>query len=390
MSKIEKSKIDILLMSDNGLETVGGEQESTKIIINGIKDDYALGIIQPGRINTPVDGVRYYNLTRHTRIKHLIKNPFLFIKYFWNVKKVIVKERPKVIHTQAQVSFFIVALMKKFKLISKNIYFIHTERGLYTKYSRFFKKLFLFFMKELDVLVTTTNLNLKYWKNILTEKKISVDYKVIENTAGQLFESFDEKLKKNNSNVLTIGFAGRYTNWKNWPLAVEIIEKLNEKIGERLQVKMAVGCLDKKAERETQKMFEKLSKLLGNRFNGKINLDLKEMEKFYYSIDVFILTSQYNTESFGRTLVEAMSRKTVVLTTNAGGAVEVVGNDENVLENTNEFVEKILFFYFNQDLMNKEKERNFIRVNEKYSLSNNIIKHKELYSKIIDLERDML
>src|SRR5690625_4132684 len=108
-----QDKVDILLMSDNGLDTVGGEQESTKIIINGMKEHYSIGVIQPGNISKPVTGVHYYSLTEQTRIKHLIKNPFAFIKYIWNVRKIIHRERPKVIHTQAQVSFFIVALLKK-------------------------------------------------------------------------------------------------------------------------------------------------------------------------------------------------------------------------------------------------------------------------------------
>ena len=35
--RMADNKLDILIMTDNNLDTVGGEQESTKIIINGIK-----------------------------------------------------------------------------------------------------------------------------------------------------------------------------------------------------------------------------------------------------------------------------------------------------------------------------------------------------------------
>ncbi len=148
---------------------------------------------------------------------------------------------------------------------------------------------------------------------------------------------------------------------------------------------MAVGCLDDKAEKETKEMFEKLSQLLGDRFKGKINITLSEMDQFYYDLDVFILTSDYNTESFGRTLVEAMSRKTVVLTTDAGGSVEVVGNLNNVFETAEEFVEKTFEVYLEENVMEKEKTFNLERVKEKYSLDNNIEKHKMLYKCIISL-----
>lgn len=388
LNKNTQSKIDLLILSDNSLQSVGGEQESTKIIIKGISDYLNIGVIQPGIVIDKIPKVNYYELTKKIRIKHLIKNPISFLLYILRVRNIIKNENPKIIHTQAQVSFFIVSLLKKLNLIPKNIFFIHTERGLYPKYSIFFRRLFIFFMNELNTLVTTTNFNLQYWKKALTEKRVLLKYEVIENTAGQLFEVYDESLEKKGSNFLTIGFAGRYTEWKNWPLAVEIIEKLNKKIENQFSVKMAVGCLDDKSEKSTNEMFNKLTNLLGKRFDGKVNIDLEEMDKFYYDVDIFILTSKDNTESFGRTLIEAMSRKTVVLTTNAGGSVEVVGNNDNVLNDSDEFVEKILYYYSNQEIMMEEKEKNLKSVKERYSFNNNINKHKELYNAVIKSERD--
>lgn len=375
--------LDILFMSDNCLDTVGGEQESTKIIINGIKDRYSLGVIQPGNFIGSDLKVKYYNLTEYTRVKHLIKNPFKFIGYILKVKKIIRESNPKVIHTQAQVSFFIVALLKKLKLISKNSYIIHTERGLYTKYNALFKYIFYFFMNELNILVTTTEFNMSYWKKATESKRFSMKYRIIENTAGELFETFDEALNKQNQNKITVGFAGRYANWKNWPLAVEISEKLNKRLGDRLYVKMAIGCLDEKALINTKLMYKKLKQTLGNKFDGKININLEEMDKFYYDIDIFILTSNYNTESFGRTLVEAMSRKTIVLTTDSGGSVEVVGNKKNVCITADEFVERIIKISESEDKMNQEKYNNLKRVKEVYSLENNLSKHMQMYSNVM-------
>lgn len=375
----KNDQLDVLLMTDNGIDTVGGEQESTKIIINAAKDNFSTGVIQPGEIKHPVEGVHYYPLTSETRIKHMIKNPVSFLNYLKKVRSIIKTGKPRVIHTQSQVSFFIVALLRKYKLIPKKFNLIHTERGLYTKYSDSVKKVFFFFMKELDVLVTTTEFNMKYWQEALQNRNFKMDFKVIENTAGELFETYDDTKENKDDSKLIIGFAGRYAEWKNWPLAVEISEKLNDILGENLEVRMAVGCLDKDSEKETQKMFKQLKNMLGNRFKGNINIDLKAMDKFYYDIDIFILTSNHNTESFGRTLVEAMSRNTVVLTTNSGGSVEVVGNKDNVLYSSNEFVERVIALNENRDLMNIEKERNMKYVKGKYSLISNINRHILLY-----------
>ncbi|MFA9457611.1 NAD-dependent epimerase/dehydratase family protein [Halalkalibacter sp. AB-rgal2] len=376
--------IDVLIMSDNSLETVGGEQESTKIIINGVKDSFHISVIQPGQISKPVYGVDYHIITKKTRIKHLIKNPIAFLLYIAKVRNYINKKRPAVIHTQAQVSFFIVALLKKLKLIPKRIRIVHTERGLFTKYNNFFKRIFYSFIKELDVLVTTTTFNMKHWKEAIQNKGIQVEFKVIENTAGELFEIYDPKLVKESNDTIVIGFAGRYCDWKNWPLAVEISKGLNGKLGEKLQVKMAVGCLDEASRLDTEKMFGAMKEMIGERFEGKINIDLKEMDKFYYDIDFFVLTSNYNTESFGRTLVEAMSRGTVVLTTDSGGSVEVVGDDDYVCKGVNDFVERIYTIFLDQNLMKDQKISNLKYVNEKYSLNNNVNKHNTLYSNLAE------
>lgn len=377
------NSLDILLMSDNCLDTVGGEQESVKIIIEGIKDEYSIGVIQPGTLNNREYGVIYFDLTKKTRIKHLIRNPLNFIRYILRVKNIINTYRPKIVHTQAQVSFFIVALLKKFRLVTKDNCIIHTERGLYTKYNRLFKYILYFFMKELNILVTTTQFNMKYWKYALKKRKYLLEYRIIENTAGKIFETLDETMLNSNNEKIVVGFAGRYTEWKNWPLAVDITKKLNERIGDALEVKMAVGCLDRKALENTRQMYTELRKMLGNRFDGKVNITLKEMDRFYYEIDVFILTSHHNTESFGRTLVEAMSRNTLVLTTNAGGSVEVVGDPKNVYTSADEFVERIVDLYNDRKKLEEEKTKNLVRVRETYSLNNNIEKHFELYSSIL-------
>lgn len=383
MKKIEDHNIDVFIISDNAIESIGGEQESTKIIIEGVKDEFKLGVIQPGVVTKKLSGVTYFHMTDKTRIKHLIKKPFDFLKYMNKVKNIIHSTNPKIIHTQSQVSFFIIALLKKIRLIPKSIKFIHTERGLYTKYNRFFKSLFLFCMKELDTLITTTEFNMRYWKNALNGRVEPKNYEIIENTAGKLFEYYDPSKKKKDDGRFVVGFAGRYASWKNWPLAVDISKKLKEKLGDKVVVKMAVGCLDQESLNKTNKMFKYMEGVFGDSFEGKINISLEEMDQFYYNLDAFILTSNKNTESFGRTIVEAMSRNVVVLSTDAGGPVEILDNPDNILNNADEFVARLIQFFENSNMIQNEIARNQKIVKSKYSLKNNISKHRKLYKNYI-------
>lgn len=341
----------IMLMCDNNLQTVGGEQESTKIIINGIKDKCNLFVVQPGDFVS--EGVTSFKITNETRIKHLIKKPIVFFKYVKSVIKIVHYVKPEIIHTQAQVSFFLIALLKKLMII-RDVKLYHTERGLKNKYNLFFLKLFLFSFKNTDLIVTTTEYNKSSWAKELEKKKIQVEMRVIENTAGPIFEIYDSS-KKVSPDELVIGFAGRYAEWKNWRLAVDIIKSLREQSNYIIKVFLAIGALDDKAVLESKKLIRDFEKIIGaNNVIGKINISLEEMNEFYYRINYFVLTSKKDTESFGRTLVEAMSRKVVVMTTYAGGAEEVVADSLNTMSEPDDFARRIL--YYNENIQSFERK----------------------------------
>ena len=72
----------------------------------------------------------------------------------------------------------------------------------------------------------------------------------------------------------------------------------------------------------------KLEKASEGRLICRMNAGKEIMQQMYAAMDIFVLTSEF--ESFGRTLVEAMSKKTVVIPTNSGGAPNVVGNEKNL------------------------------------------------------------
>lgn len=372
----------ICIINDNNLNYLGGERESQLIIINGIKNNYYVSVIQPGEFNDVIDGVNIYSLTSSLRMKHLIKNPIAFGFYIFRVGFLIKKIQPDIIHTQSQVSCFMISVLKTTGFIDDKIITVHTDRGLYTKYNRFFKQLFIASFKKYNVLVTTTRFNQYYWKKVAEKNEINLKYYVIGNTAGEIYEKICEKKIPNNT-FLTIGFAGRMCDWKDWPLAERICGEVNKRLPD-IRIMMYVSCFEKKDEKETRRMFKRMKNLLGNRFKGRINVPFEEMNTFYYNIDIYILTSWEKSESFGRTIIEAMSRKTAVLTTDAGGAVEVVNNKNNIHRDVVGFVDHIIDFEKDRGKLSIEKEKNLIRVWKKYSYKNNVESHIRMYNKLLE------
>ena len=368
---------DIVIINDNNLNFLGGERESQLIIIHGASKNNRIAVIQPGEFIETIPNVDFYWRTKSLRMKYLIKNPFAFVAYIFKVAHLIRDISPKLIHSNSQVSFFMVSLMKRFRLIPRNIVLVHTDRGLYTKYSNFINSIFQFSFKYLDTLVTTTDFNRRCWKEANEKKGINISYRVIENTAGSIYETIDESRVANNT-FLTIGFAGRMCDWKGWPLAEEICAEI-DKLAPDTHYIMYVSCLDKPSENETNVMFERLKKLYGDRFVGRINVPFVEMEQFYYDTDVYILTSWPKSESFGRTIVEAMSRMNAVLTTDAGGSPEVVNDPDTVCEKATEFAEHVRQWNDDRALLMEIKSKNLERVRKCYSLENNVGKYVELY-----------
>lgn len=377
-----ENKYEVLVINDNNLGFLGGERESQLIILNGISPNYKTAVIQPGIFEEEIPGVDVYYLTKSRRLKYLIKNPFAFGAYILKIGKKVKELHPKIVHSQSQVSFFMMSLLKRFHLIQKDIILVHTDRGLYTKYNDFFRWLFQFSFKYLDILVTTTQFNLNSWKEANEQKGISLDYRVISNTAGHIYETIDEN-RLDGHKEMRVGFTGRMCDWKGWPLAEDICKEVN-KVSRDTKFYMNVSCFDELAEVETKQMFKRMENLLGDRFIGKINVPFADMEQFYYDIDVYVLTSWPLSESFGRTIVEAMSRKTAVLTTDAGGSVEVVNNPSTVCETATQFADVIIGWQNDEQSLNAEKERNFKRVHECYTLANNVDNYNLLYKSILN------
>lgn len=377
--------IELMLICDNNLLTIGGEQQSTYIIADFFKEKVSVGVIQPGSTDVGISGVSVFGIGSSARLKYVFRNPFCFVKYILKIRTILNSTRPSIIHTQSQVVFFIVAMLRRLRLLKHHSVFIHTERGLYLKYSLFFKSLFLHSFRYLDILVLTTDYNKSSWSNAAGTYRDMPEMLVIENTAGDLFEDRENSTPQllPIDGIYCVGFAGRYTDWKNWPLAVAITEKLLAKFPDRVKVIMAIGCFSETEVRSVREMYDKLMQTYGDRFVGYINVKHSKMVEFYDTIDFFVLTSNKNTESFGRTIVEAMQRHTIVLGTDAGGSTEVIGNRDNILNEPDEFVSRIAYYMMNPDILTMQKLRNKERVQQLYSLNNNTQKHVEMYSKYI-------
>ncbi len=371
----------VLIVTDNNVETVGGEQESIKIIARNLSDELGVAVLHPGSASADL-GFCHIGVGRRKRIKALLRRPLEFISFVVTVVRYLRKTEARVVHTQAQASLFMIGFAVKLHLVPKRFMFVHTDRGTYSKYSKPIRALFWVSLSVVDKLVTTTHRNRQLWEEALSTSASELEYLVIENavsgTGAEIQRPVGERGK------ITIGFAGRYCEWKDWPLAVEIARRALREPVLDADIMMAVGCVDEK-DREAAGLFlENAHRVLGAALSASINVPHEGMADFFRSIDILVMTSKPGTESFGRTAIEAMSEGCVVLSTDSGGPSEVLDDSGCILGAADDFLEKIKCYALDVEERSAKGRTNQARVSDLYSAESNVDKHRALYRAAIE------
>ncbi len=372
----------ILYFLDSPVDRLGGAQINTLSLANSINDIYGaeVGIVSPrisgGVLQNMFPNIpRFYYSLPKPSLSSFLRKPLILYRGFIFAKKIINDFQPNIIHTQQPVSLLIIYLFLTISGRKKRLFlFCHTDHYLLQGYSFPLRMVNRLCQKKLDCLITTTTVNAEMWSGIDYDRK-----EIIPNYPSLFFEAFDSKKKnfcKEGSKTI-IGFAGRMDQVKNWPLAEKIIFDLNKNRKDfNVHIAIATNQENNREVEETNSLRERLRNLLGDRLIFFNNLNQLDMAEFYYPIDIFILTSSF--ESFGRTAVEAMSRQCCVLGTNVGGIPEVIGDQDLICpEDSDCFIKKITSYMENRDLLKNKQLSLFNRFNNIFS-SNRILEKQYL------------
>lgn len=363
--------------------TNGGAPISTSILANSLAEESDLDIV----LTMPKNEKKFFlnKNIKKVEIEYFfndfpfdLKKPHILIRLAYEMWKVIRMEKPDIIHAQMPRGARAVGLLKMLHLIPKSIKLIYTDREHIVQFRKVFRSIYLFFIAWwYDKIISLTNESALYWSK-------TNDTTVIPNTAGKIYEYYDENLHykmkvSNNIDPLkkSILFAGRMIPSKNWKLALEIISSLKE---EGFHFIFAISSSNSQQKKEVQKFITEVIRY-NVKFTFKENISQEEMSKIYYAADLFIMTS--NRESFGRTAIEAMSRKCIVIGRNVGGLPEIINKKENILENdVNQFSKRIIDYKNNDKELLKDKEWFYERYIKNYVNEKNVNEHKKVYKKI--------
>ncbi|MHA1270850.1 MAG: glycosyltransferase family 4 protein [Candidatus Helarchaeota archaeon] len=180
------------------------------------------------------------------------------------------------------------------------------------------------------------------------------------------FSEFNNKKEKKN-----ILFVGRLVPFKNIPLLIESMDIITKKHSNLSLIIIGVGPEKKKLVNLVKKYkLEKNIKFIGF---------VKDIRNYYYSSKFLILTSYY--EGWGRVLSEARACGLPIITTDVGGARELVIDGVNgfivPIGNKKILAEKICYLIEHPDILEQMRNKS-----KKMILQNNIEKTAEMLAKM--------
>ncbi len=356
------------------IDLPGGAQLSTEMIAAALavnpQSGYESVVICPELLSRSVSDypfrIRTYPMGEK-RFPNLLKR----IKAF---KKYIREEAPELIHIEMSESLITYGFIRN---SFKDIKHIYTDRGMlfgYRKRTRFFMDPVL---KTSACILTTTDKNRLLW----SENTGFGPVYTIPNTISRLFEDYDDGKKKKDGR-LAIGFAGRVCVEKDWGKVPVIVKALNDR-GLDFEVHLVLSLYERGDREFADRLKEDIEAVIGpERLEYREELSQEEMSDFYYGLDIFIMTSIF--ESFGKAAVEAMSRRCCIMSTNVGGLPEVIGREENLysmdeLDRLTDYVDRISR---DKAFLREEQDYFFNRYHDRYTTDSYIRKHLEIYDRL--------
>lgn len=368
----------ILYVIDWPIDSIGGSQKSTYTIATELqKKGNEIYLCCPrGNTNLGYGKIKYlyHNIYENTILDKIKKIIFY--------KKIIKLYKFDIVHIQNPTSFSLIGIMLLLnKRLKRKTKYIFTDRDFFSAYKEKQKYLFKLISKNFEYIICTTNQNKKQWDSIFD--RVFVIPNVLDFDWYKYDERKEMQIKNQNdmSNYFVLGFASRFIKYKRWDSVYEICNELKNR---DIKFAFVFGTATDEEDREAEKFIKKLDQIIYGRYICLKNVNSEKMKEFYYLIDCFILTSEK--ESFGRTLLEAMTKKNVVLGTNSGGVPDVIHNEDFLFEvgEIKTVVKVILDYLDNPMKLKKDKEYFYKYVQTKFSTNIMIEKHIEIYKKIMN------
>lgn len=305
------------------------------------------------------------------------KNPINIITAFLELKRIIKKYRPDIVHGHSSIA----GLYLRILAMGYNIRLAYTPNAFsYLRFTSILKNIAIIIEKVLSklphVLIPSSPS-----EELRALKQIKYSNRKVESGFYNSILIPHEKPRDPipDRQQLQLLFVGRFTYQKNPINSLEVVRQLI-KLGVDVNLIMIGSGYFSELEQDVFKFIK------NNRMEHRVKIipwmAKDELNKFYASgkASIFILTSRY--ESFGYVTCEALANKIPAISFDIDGSRDLIKSGYNgyLVNNIDEMVNKILFYYRNRDNIRTDGCNGRLYVNKKYNIIKNIKRLENIYA----------
>ena len=317
----------------SGLDSGGAEKILIDIVTNDNTNTHYIASFKDEGIykNEIIENNIYLKCLKINKYNFLIKI-IIFGIY-------LIKIKPNIVLTWMYHADFLGGLIAKILFVPKIIWNI--RNSTLDKNTKLTTKFMIKICSKLSYIIPNKIIScseeaIKIHKNL----KYKNNFYLISN--GVNINKFKRLNIRKNENILNIGFAGRWHSQKNYPFFFESLSKLKN---DYRSVEFKVFMAGNNINRGNTNLVGLINKHKLSNYIVLLN-EIKDMPKFYNSIDVNVLTSSFG-EAFPNVLAEAMSCETPCLSTDIGDSKKIIGDTGWIINQNDKkmFCDAILNIY---------------------------------------------
>lgn len=301
-----------------------------------------------------------------------------YFKHISLLKKQVKKFNPDILHAHYATSYGLIGALSSFKPLIISVW--GSDIFDFPKQNIIYRKLLKYALSKANV-ICSTSICMKVEAQLYTNKQIEV---VPFGIDTKLFNRLDSNLPLQNINEIVFGNIKSLESKYGINVLINVFNVLVKKYPLKRMTLLLIG--DGSERNKYEKLVENLGINHLVKFLGRI--PHQYIAEYHKKIDIFISLSVLDSESFGVSLVEAMSCKSIVVGSNVAGFNEVLGgnNDFGYLVSKNSeistinAIEEILT---NPNIAIKKAEKGRLRVLELYDWENNVKQMIDIYYQVL-------
>jgi glycosyltransferase involved in cell wall biosynthesis len=242
-----------------------------------------------------------------------------YFKYVNTLKQKIKEFQPDILHAHYASSYGLIAALSGFKIFGVSVW--GSDVYDFPKQNWIYKKILKYVLSKATFICSTSycmkNETLKYTKKAITVTPFGIDI--------DKFNRTDAQLPFQNLNEINIGNIKAIENKYGVDILIKSFHKVVIFFPDKNIKLYFIG--DGSEKENCKKLIADLGITNKVVFTGRIAHN--EIPKWHQKLDIFASLSVLDSESFGVSLVEAMSSKSCIIASDVAGFIEVLGEDNS-------------------------------------------------------------